>query len=130
MPSKTIKYLLFIIGLLLSACLFTPVNTNTDLLGYWTQESHQDTIVTFQRADSMPDNDYSFGFFEKGLFKERKNIGWCGTPPITYGDYEGTWSMSDSLITIDVPYWGGMIRYTWRLLEVNKQELKVVRIYE
>jgi hypothetical protein len=37
-----------------------------------------------------------------------KNAGWCGTPPISDKNYEGTWeSIDGKLIKINTEYWSG-----------------------
>jgi hypothetical protein len=41
-----------------------------------------------------------------------KNAGWCGTPPISDKNYEGTWeSIDGKLIKINTEYWSGYERF-------------------
>ena len=60
---------------------------------------------------------------------ERKNIGWCGTPPITYGNYDGNWQEQESILNINTSYWGGSASYQWGVISDNNQ-LVVLRITE
>ena len=56
-----------------------------------------------ERREELDEAFYGFIIGEDGSFTERKNTGWCGTPPITYGNFEGSWTaVSDSLLDIVV----------------------------
>ena len=69
---------------------------------------------------------YGFIIGKDGSFIERKNAGWCGTPPITYKNFEGTWeAVSDSLLEITVGYWGGTINYQMRIVNVDNEMLRI-----
>lgn len=97
------------------------------LIGFWKLDGYEnDTVQVFKRTSSLTQNNYGFGFEEEGVFKENKNVGWCATPPISYGIYEGTWNMlSDSRIRVDVPYWGGDSYYVWNVISLTKTTLKI-----
>jgi len=98
------------------------------LIGYWTNPQLNDTLWSFERINRLPDNQYGFAFKTGQIFIERKNSGWCGTPPISYADFDGTWSQNDSIINISVGYWGGMIDYHWKIIWVDKEKLTVYKI--
>jgi len=102
-----------------------PINQNS-LEGYWINGEFTDSIYTYQRTDSLRSDQYCFGFKEDGVFVENKNAGWCATPPVFYDRFTGEWALNDSLVSISVPYWGGMSHYTWRLVEVNEEEMIIV----
>ncbi len=105
-----------------------PANIDIDsqaLIGFWDDRTGNDT-VTYKRADKLPDNNFGFEFKTNGVFVERKNSGWCGTPPITYSDYEGKWTLKNSTIKITTVYWGGLIDYEWKILSVNEKFLKIL----
>jgi hypothetical protein len=104
---------------------------NNDLLiGSWFNPHYNDSIVTYERSEGLVDNDYSFSINEDKTFIERKNSGWCGTPPISYADFDGTWSKNDSIIEITVDYWGGTAEYTWKIVLLNEAILKIIRLEE
>lgn len=120
------RILLFsLIGLLFISC------SNEELLepaafeisGYWHNGEFSDSTSTFYRTNELSDNQYCFGFEANGKFVERKNSGWCGTPPIAYSEYEGTWTISDSTVNISVPFWGGESQLSWQIIEINNQQL-------
>lgn len=120
---------ILIIFLILLGCENSPVpelKSNSDLLlGNWINLEYSDSIFTAERSTELDLNQYCIGFDSNNLFLENKNIGWCGTPPVTYGKYEGSWQLEDSVLTIETPYWGGTAEYTWKILEVNESDLKI-----
>ncbi len=65
-----------------------------------------------------------------GNFCGKENSGWCGTPPISCSDFEGTWTKADSLLNIDVAFWGGMVDYQWKIISVDNDELTIYRMSE
>jgi hypothetical protein len=99
--------------------------TDSNLIGSWINPDYSDTIISFGKSDSLKTSDYGFTFFENGEFIERANAGWCGTPPISYADFHGTWEMTDSIVTIEVDYWGGNATYKWRVLSLTNNALKI-----
>lgn len=103
-----------------------PVTNQSDfLVGYWANPENIDTLVKYTRSTELEEDDYGFGFKAGGTFVERKNAGWCGTPPITYGDFEGTWIRNGSLINITVGYWGGTAEYRWKIIEIDDNRLMI-----
>ena len=100
------------------------------VIGSWFNPQYNDSIVTYDRSEGLVDNEYGFSFNENETFIERKNAGWCGTPPIFYADFDGTWSKNDSIIKITVDYWGGTAEYTWKVLSVDELTMKIQKIEE
>lgn len=128
------KYrLLFILPLFIAlfSCseeeLETP-EASKAIIGYWVNPQYGDTIYTYDRASKLKDGDYGFEIQANGEFLERANSGWCGTPPIAYTDFNGKWSMKDSILNISVAFWGGTARYKWKVLSVDKEKLSVLMI--
>lgn len=76
----------------------------------------------------MEEGQYCFGFKENGEFTERKNAGWCGTPPISYADFDGNWTINDSIVEINVEYWGGMAYYKWKIISLHEQQMSLIQI--
>lgn len=101
-------------------------NTGGYLIGNWINPQYTDTIITFQKADTLKNQDYGFSFRLPDQFTERKNSGWCGTPPISYADFEGTWNQHDSILDIQVAYWGGKADYKWKILSLDGEKLTLV----
>jgi hypothetical protein len=131
---KTInKMILFLSIIILIACEKSnePIVNNSDkLIGYWINPVAIDTVWKYERANSLKDNDYGFAFKSGQLFVERKNAGWCGTPPISYTDFDGTWTKNDSVINITVGYWGGLADYQWKIILIDNNSLTIYRLKE
>ena len=130
MLKHRILFLVFILGLF-SSCEKNANNaTNSNsILGCWINPSYNDSIVTFEKSDNLEINDYGIEFKEKGLFIER-NSGWCGTPPLTYSNCNGTWHIKGSLIQISVDFWGIQNEYKWKLISVNNEKLTIIKQLE
>ncbi len=127
------KLILFLFPVLLFSCEKEPelfIQNSDELMGSWTNQLENDTIMEFTRADSLKVNDYGFEFKSNQIFIERKNAGWCGTPPIAYADFEGTWQRQDSLLIITVDYWGGTADYKWQIISVDENSLKIYKMSE
>ena len=121
-----IYYTTILFFLLFSAC--EKENEQTypspeDLTGHWINPEYNDTFVTFERSAGLKPDDYGFSILPDHKFIERKNTSWCGTPPVIYGDYEGTWMQVDSVIYITVGYWGGSVNYKWTVVLMNGDKL-------
>ena len=98
---------------------------NTELIGSWINPQYTDTIVTYSRANNLVENQYGITFQSGDKLVERQNSGWCGTPPVTTADYEGTWNQDGSLVHIKVGYWGGISIQTWKIVSLNNETLTV-----
>jgi len=103
---------------------------NSGVVGTWVESGLEGEVKTLTRATELDPDRYGFIIKENGTFTERKNAGWCGTPPITYGEFDGTWTpVSDSLLGITVGYWGGTMTYQLRVVSVSQETLTVRYLY-
>lgn len=75
-----------------------PAAGNAELIGSWTDPQYSDTLITYSRVNSLIENQYGITFKNNNKLVERQNRGFCGTPPITTADYEGTYIFNDSLV--------------------------------
>ena len=96
------------------------------IVGKWENQTYKNDTITFTKAPEKKEYEYLLEFKSDGSLLERKNAGWCGTPPIAYADYDGSWEMNDSIIKASVGYWGGQAKYQWKLLLVTQNQLKMV----
>jgi len=130
MVSKKHLLIASLAGLLLPLLLLSckkddhPIHpVNTSLIGIWVDPQYTDTLITYKRANSLVQNEYGISFNSNNICIERKNIGWCGTPPITTADYPGTWTWNDSIVDISVGYWGGTVEYKWKVVRLDYKNL-------
>lgn len=96
-------------ALFLSACQEDATQPIVDLplMGTWVESRYENDVTIMRRASTLEADNYGFVFGEKGKFLERKNAGWCGTPPISYDNFAGEWSrQAGNLVHVDVDYWG------------------------
>jgi hypothetical protein len=103
----------------------TVKNGNPDLIGSWINPQYNDTLVTYNKAENLVENQYGITFKSDNKLVQRQNSGWCGTPPISTADYEGTWNWNNSIVNISVGYWGGTVDYTWKVKTLNNQKLVI-----
>jgi hypothetical protein len=127
-------YLLMIISLLLSceADMAEPeaLGENRGVIGTWIAGQYEDDLLWLNRVQSLDPSKYGFTIGDDGSFIERKNAGWCATPPIYYDNFEGTWvALSDSLLEVTVGYWGGTMNYQIRIVTVDQDMLAIRYLY-
>ena len=128
MRTKT-RLIIIMLGIAFIACEKNDENktaNSAQLIGSWHNLIYTDSIVTFTRSASLEENEYGFSFNEDNSFIERKNSGWCGTPPVSYTDFDGTWTNNDTIIEISVGYWGGSAEYKWKIVTVDDVNLKII----
>jgi len=101
------------------ACETWQMDTGNDpLIGTWVFSSYQPDINAYEfKAMAALDKDLpGFIFLENGQLVSRQNSGWCGTPPVVYGDFSGEWQyLNDSTLYVITAYWG---------TEINGQKLE------
>jgi hypothetical protein len=103
---------------------------NVGIVGTWIQAGYQGDTTLLKRAGDLDEHTYGFILNGDGSFIERKNSGWCGTPPIAYANYNGTWeAVSDSLLSIEVGYWGGVMTYQIRIVTLDAEDLAIRYLY-
>lgn len=124
------KYRLLFI--LFSAALFScsrddlKPSYDNPLVGIWTYSDYIENTEVFMRSESFIDN-HCYNFKPDGTLIERKNSGFCGTPPINYENYNGTWAnVNDTVILINIGYWGGTTSYYLDIETVNAEKLEFI----
>ena len=106
------------------------LGSNAGIVGTWVENEYKGDTLFLQRNGAFDKEKYGFTINEDGTFVEHKNAGWCGTPPITFDSFDGTWkAVSDSLIDITVAYWGGMMTYQIRIVSLDAEELAIRYLY-
>ena len=106
------------------------LGSNMSIIGTWIENEYKGDTLILQRNGAFDREKYGFTLNNDGTFVEHKNAGWCGTPPITYDSFAGTWeAVSESLLDITVAYWGGMMTYQMRIVSVDAEELAIRYLY-
>ena len=119
-----------ILGILLLTVFFSCeqnediLDTNNLLLGSWIEPSYNSEGTTYTRGSSLPTENHGISFSENGEFIERTS-GWCGTPPLYYSDYIGSFEIEQTLIKITKEAYPNS--YQWRIISLTENELVVKR---
>ena len=93
------------------------LGSNAGIIGTWVEDEYRGDTLLLYRAGELDKLSYSFTLEDDGTFIERKNAGWCATPPIAYNNYEGKWSkLTDSLINVESEYWGGIMFFQLEII--------------
>jgi|GEM_PF-1111135 hypothetical protein len=123
--------IILLLGLLLFSCTKDEIkfDPNNLLIGVWNYSDYQDNVSIYARSRELSDN-HSYKFNSDGTLIERKISGWCATPPVSYANYQGNWTiLNDTLIQISVGYWGGTESYKLDIKSVTSDTLKAAAIY-
>ena len=103
---------------------------NTNIVGTWVLEKYGDNATLMRRSQDLDPTNYGFVIAADGKFVERKNAGWCGTPPIAYANFDGAWQRQlDTVLSIEVGFWGGRTTYEMDILSVNDSTLRFATRY-
>ena len=123
----------YFILLLFSIVFLTSCENDIDLksdegeliIGHWISPVYIDTLVQYTRAEGLNENDYGISFNPGNSLVERQNAGWCGTPPISFANYNGTWSKTGDVIDITVDFWGGKASHKWKVIANDQKTLTI-----
>jgi hypothetical protein len=127
------KVTYYFILLLFSIVFLTSCENDIDLksdeaeliIGHWISPVYIDTLVQYTRAEGLNENDYGISFNPGNSLIERQNAGWCGTPPISFANYNGTWSKTGDDIDITVDFWGGKVYHKWKVIANDQKTLTI-----
>jgi len=101
------------------------------LRGTWVRSGYEDSVRVMVKSDQLVEDEYGFRIGLEGRFTERKISGACATPPVQYENYDGWWKKrNDSLLHIQVGYWGGTMKYDLRIRYLHGDTLKVQYFYD
>jgi hypothetical protein len=105
-----------------------PINESNKLIGHWINPVYSGSELQLTRANSLKNDEYGLSFLEKTQCVERSS-GWCGTPPITFFDFKGTWTRTDSVLimTIDNGL-SGMQNIKWLIKTLDNNTLIIERM--
>jgi hypothetical protein len=111
----------------------TSNNPFEDLMGTWHPSVYKDGYpVEYIRGGTLEEYNNFFGkgamkFLENGAVIVRVRAGLCGTGPISYSNFPGTWEfLSDSTLRINYPsnFLGRRV-VEWQIVELSSDKLKV-----
>ncbi len=122
-----LKNIVFLFAsVLIFSCESNQIEIESDnlLLGNWVEPIYDGETTTFKRSNSLQDQSYGVSFKEEGVFIERSS-GFCGTPPLFFSDFEGSFEKENTLIEITTDFFPG--NFNWRILSLTEENLVVKR---
>lgn len=102
-----------------------------DLIGVWEYDSYEQIndstyVDIYRKVKRIAGDQAGITFKSNGIFVSKQNAGWCGTPPITYKEYDGTYNVgSKNILDINSTYWGGKMSYKAEVIELTNRKLKI-----
>lgn len=125
------QFLFLLMFFALTACEnsgYPVIDDSESLNGYWINPVYADTLCQYEKSFAFREDGAGIYFNSGNEFVERKNAGWCGTPPVSYANYDGSWTRSDSILNITVGYWGGTVDYEWKIISLSNNRLTLYRV--
>jgi hypothetical protein len=104
-----------------------PDENNNSLVGSWAPKEYIDLVTVYNKTNNLKADQYGYIFKPAGKLTMRSSASWCGTP-MTYADYDGTWSLDDGILTINGKYWGGRLVEKWEMVAVSNRSFTAKRI--
>ena len=126
---KTLLPLILLLFVLISANQKQQTISKKQLIGIWLFEenSSSENSASLLKSKKFREDEPGIQLKKNGKLVKRQNSGRCGTPPISYANYEGTWAMTgNSTLTVKYEFFDGTIEEDWKILETNKNRLKIV----
>lgn len=119
-------FLVLITIVFLSSCQENSLNINPNnlLLGNWSNATFDGEKTIFNRVNNLPSDSYGISFKDEDVFIERSS-GFCGTPPLTFFNVDGTWTTNNNLIEVNKV--GNPSSFMWKIISLNEKELIVKR---
>lgn len=127
---QKILMMMVFIAFLFAGCGETIIQPGESALlyGTWNETENNEGVILLYKSAGFSEC-YGFTIRPDGSFTEHKNSGWCGTPPVLYGEYEGTWKKTGlNRIRINVGYWGGIEEYEMEYSFTATGNLSVKRL--
>lgn len=127
MIMKFFSYVLILLILPFTSAFDTDENReHGTLIQKWVMVDSNDEGILYKSDTRFDEHKSGMEFMKDGTMVVRQNAGWCGTPPITYENFSGTWTaISKTEVALAYEFWGGTIKSTMTIVKLNKKELLV-----
>ena len=119
-----------VVPVILISLLFTGFQSDTKieskLTGIWVyHKAVTGGTSIYVRASKFDKDNAGIEFKNDSQLVMRQNAGWCGTPPINYGNFNGTWTMiGDTCIIMTYRVsWGGTMEQEDRIVSIDADTL-------
>ena len=134
--SKIMKKTFLVLSVLLIAlfpsCKPNNIDPNNPLIGTWVYKGYEqintEYVAVYSRKPNFDDDNSGISFRGFSKLVERKSVGWCGTPPISYGQYNGSYTLKDKLITTESDGWNGKKTSRYEIISIDNNLLKIKQL--
>jgi hypothetical protein len=126
---KTVLFLLLVTTIGCSQNEPIPINESNKLIGHWINPTYNSNGSELQltRASSLKEGEYGLSFLEETQCVERSS-GWCGTPPLSFMDFKGSWTRTDSVLIMTIDNGLGMQNIKWLIKTLDDKTLILERM--
>jgi len=123
---KRYKIFLLLFLPLISSTSKNNITQKTQIIGSWIfiEDVANDTFFSIKKVKKLESDKPGIQFRKNGKLIKRQNSGWCGTPPIAYANYDGTWELRNKILTLKYSYFNGSIEEEWEIIEIKNNILK------
>lgn len=124
---KFFSYVFILLVLPLTSAFDTPENKEfVTIFQKWVFVDTNEEGTLYESDTQWDEHKSGMEFRKDGTMVVRQNAGWCGTPPISFGNFSGTWTaISKTELALEYEYWGGTMKSTMNIVKLNKKELLV-----
>lgn len=105
-----------------------PIDESNKLIGHWINPVYTETEIQLTRASSLKSDEYGMSFLAESQYVERSS-GWCGTPPLTFSDFKGSWTRTDSIVVVTINNGIGLQDIKWKIKTLDDKTLIIERMY-
>lgn len=100
------------------------------LIGSWVYHSEEVNLLHRKKIDHLEESMGGIQFLQNGKLLVRQNAGWCGTPPISYSNFDGTWKVNaDSTLDLTYSFWGGKVVEQWKIEALSDSVLSYRQVH-
>lgn len=125
MKIKSILILNIILPVIMFSGFLNPEPVKNDIQGIWVLDGYEDNQTIYRKASAFKKDKPGFEFKSDGTMTKRQNVGWCGTPPVSYGNFDGKWEWTeDNNLRLEYEYWGGVDTIGFKVESIDNQIMK------
>ncbi|MDO9511767.1 MAG: hypothetical protein Q7J34_08405 [Bacteroidales bacterium] len=95
------------------------------LKGHYINPQYSDQKILFEKSHKLKEKVYGISLLDNHQCVERRNIGFCGTPPVVFDDYHGEWTLADSVLSLRLESLEGIQNFHWKILLLDNKHLLV-----
>ena len=97
-----------------------------ELIGTWVVDENTSEGIVYKKSRSFNDN-FGFQFMSNGELIQNTYSGWCGTPPVTLAEVDGTWTRDGDLLITTVEFFWTTAESRYFIEKLTNRQLILVR---